>query len=199
MPKSYVVWAGRRTGVFDSWKECEAQVKGYPTARFKAFETRRDAERAFRTGYDEYRREQAPAPLPAEVLHAYVVDAACNGSPGDLEYRCVKIDTRQEIFHQGPFPDGTNNVGEFLAIVHALAYFAQQGIEAPLYSDSRNALSWVRQKTCRTNLARTSRNAYLFDLIARAELWLRQHSFTTPLLHWQTEEWGENPADFGRK
>lgn len=199
MKKSYVVWVGRRPGVYDTWAACEAQVSGFPGARFMAFERRGEAEQAFGVGYEAFRAGVVQPRLPPEVLQAYAVDAACNGSPGDLEYRCVKIDGRAEIFQQGPFADGTNNVGEFLAVVHALAHFKKQGITAPLYSDSRNALMWVAAKRCRTNLAHTERNAPLFGLIARAEAWLHANRWETPLKHWRTAEWGENPADFGRK
>ncbi|MCX6018694.1 MAG: ribonuclease H family protein [Chloroflexi bacterium] len=197
--KFYVVWTGRSLGVFDNWAACEAQVKGVSGARFMSFETRSEAERAFGAGREGFKAGLAQPVIPPEALGGYAVDAACNGSPGDLEYRCVKIDTRDEIFHQGPFEQGTNNVGEFLVIVHALALFKKQGITAPLYSDSRNALSWVWQKTCKTNLVRTTRNASLFELIARAEAWLRTNTFDISLRHWKTSEWGENPADFGRK
>ena len=199
MRKYYVVWTGRRPGVYDSWPDCEAQVKGFPAARFVAFENHVAAQHAFAAGYQGYKDGLVQPTLPPEVLQAYAVDAACNGSPGDLEYRCVKIDTRAEIFHQGPFEQGTNNVGEFLAVVHALALFKQKGITAPLYSDSRNALLWVQQKRCKTNLVRTERNARLFELIERAESWLRTNTWSTPLRHWRTTAWGENPADFGRK
>jgi ribonuclease HI len=111
----------------------------------------------------------------------------------------VKIDTRKEIFKQGPFAGGTNNIGEFLGIVHALALFKQKGITAPLYSDSRTAIAWVREKHAKTELARTDENAPLFDLIARAETWLHENAYSTNVLKWDTEAWGENPADFGRK
>jgi len=201
MSKYYVVWVGRRAGVYARWADCEAQVSGFPGARFKAFSQREAAERALRAGYDAFKAEQAEteARPPSETLLGYAVDAACNGSPGDLEYRCVKIDGRDEVFHQGPFPEGTNNIGEFLAVVHALAHFKKHGITAPLYSDSRNALAWVSAGKCRTNLVRTERNAPLFDLIARAEKWLRENRWDTPVHLWRTSEWGENPADFGRK
>jgi ribonuclease HI len=202
MAKYYVVWVGRRPGVFSRWADCDAQVTGFPGARFKAFENRAAAEQALEAGYAAFAapKAQIPTPeIPAEALESYAVDAACNGSPGNLEYRCVKIGDRTEVFHQGPFTDGTNNIGEFLAIVHALALFKKQAIVAPLYSDSRIALSWIAAQTCRTNLVRTARNETVFQLIARAEIWLRDNEWNTPLRLWRTSKWGENPADFGRK
>ena len=104
----------------------------------------------------------------------------------------------QEIFHFGPIY-GTNNIGEFLAIVHGLALLKQKNLNMPIYSDSRNALSWVKQKKCKTKLERTEKTEALFQLIERAEKWLKENTYTTPLLKWETDVWGEVPADFGRK
>lgn len=69
----------------------------------------------------------------------------------------------------------------------------------PLYSDSRNALLWVKQKKCKTKLERNARTETLFQLIERAEKWLKENTYITPLRKWETELWGEVPADFGRK
>ena len=30
-------------------------------------------------------------------------------------------------------------------------------------------------------------------------MWLRTHPFRVPILKWDTQNWGEIPADFGRK
>lgn len=131
--------------------------------------------------------------------NAWAVDAGCSGNPGPMEYQCVDLATGQRVFHFGPLY-GTNNIGEFLAIVHALALMKQQGItDKVVYSDSRNAILWVKKKQCKTKLARDARTAGLFDIIARAEAWLRNHPVTVPVLKWETDRWGEIPADFGRK
>jgi len=132
-------------------------------------------------------------------MESISVDAACSGNPGMLEYRGVYTKTGKEIFHQGPFRNGTNNIGEFLAIVHALALLKQKNSQLPLYSDSRTALKWVQQKKAKTKLEKNEENEYLFELIARAENWLQNNEYSTPLLKWETEAWGEIPADFGRK
>ena len=96
-------------------------------------------------------RNDTVLPLPLEVkANAWAVDAACSGNPGPMEYRGVYLLTGQEIFHFGPVY-GTNNIGEFLAIVHALALMKQKGLQMTIYSDSRNALGWVNQKKCKTN------------------------------------------------
>jgi ribonuclease HI len=206
--KFYVVWSGRKAGVYKTWAECDAQVKGFTGAQFKAFDTLVLAESAFQARYDDFVTRQpkliefqSPAPKSVEglVLESYVVDAACSGNPGDLEYRCVHPTTREALFKQGPFTEGTNNIGEFLALVHALALLKRKEITVPVYSDSEVALSWVENKKCKTKLSSSENNKKLFELVSRAEAWLANNSYENEVLKWQTELWGENPADYGRK
>lgn len=207
MPKQkyYVVWKGRKTGIFTTWAECEKQVKGFVGAQFKAFGSESEAEAAYLANYDDYKgkastsgkwREASVQPL----LPSICVDAACSGSPGKLEYRGVNTETGEEIFHVGPYTDGTNNVGEFLAIVHALTWQAKHNTHLPIYSDSQNAISWVHQGECKTKLKHSPKNAILFAIIHSAENWLAENELPEgKILKWDTELWGENPADFGRK
>lgn len=145
-------------------------------------------------------RNDTVLPLPPEVMaNALAVDAACSGNPGPMEYRCVHLATGQQIFHKGPLY-GTNNIGEFLAIVHALALLKQRGQVLTVYSDSRNALAWVKRKQCKTTLPRNQRTQEAYNLIERAENWLKANDISSiPLLKWETAKWGEIPADFGRK
>ena len=145
-------------------------------------------------------RNDTVLPLPTEVrANAWAVDAACSGNPGPMEYQCVDLQTGYNVFHFGPV-HGTNNIGEFLAIVHALALMDKQGIrDKVIYSDSRNAILWVQKGRCKTTLKRTPQTEQLYQIINRAEAWLRSHNVTTPILKWETRKWGEVPADFGRK
>lgn len=130
---------------------------------------------------------------------AWAVDAACSGNPGPMEYQCIDLQTGAQVFHFGPV-QGTNNIGEFLAIVHALALMEKQGIkDKVIYSDSYNAILWVKKKKCKTTLTRNSVTEQLYQIIARAEQWLMTHNVTTPIIKWETKQWGEIPADFGRK
>jgi ribonuclease HI len=133
------------------------------------------------------------------VLHSIAVDAACSGNPGDMEYRGVYTSTGEEIFHIGPLRQGTNNVGEFLALVHGLALLKQKNSNLPIYSDSTNAIKWVKNKKSKTLLEPTPLNKPIFELIERAEKWLKENTYTSAILKWETAEWGEIPADFGRK
>lgn len=131
-------------------------------------------------------------------FNAIAVDAGCSGNPGPMEYRGVYLGNCQQLFHFGPVY-GTNNIGEFLAIVHALALIKRNGWDMKVYSDSYNAILWVKNMRCKTKLVRTPATAELHGLIARAEAWLRNNPRHAPVLKWETGEWGEIPADFGRK
>ena len=207
--KFYVVWEGVTPGIYTSWTDCQLQIKGYKDAKYKSFDTREEAERAFamspyaHIGQNAKAQSSASKPatdaLPACIIdNSLAVDAACSGNPGPMEYRGVHVASRQQVFHFGPMK-GTNNIGEFLAIVHGLALLKQKGFDMPIYSDSVNAIGWVRQKKCKTKLPRTEETEQLFLLIERAEKWLRENTYTTRILKWETKEWGEIPADFGRK
>jgi ribonuclease HI len=204
--KYYVVWRGRQTGIFSNWEDCSKQVTGFTGAEFMAFENREAAERARRGAYADYKGQhisilspQRLAAIGAPIQNSYAVDAACSGNPGDLEFRCVHTESRREVSRHGPHAQGTNNVGEFLALVHALALFDRQHISLPIYSDSENGIAWVQAQRCKTRLVRTRQNAELFEQIAWAEGWLAGRRYANKILKWETEAWGEIPADFGRK
>jgi ribonuclease HI len=208
-PKSkyYVVWEGHQTGIYDSWDKCKKQVDGYAAAKYKGFTSLEEAKSAFGSNAWNYIGKAAKAPLHnkpgsesgAPLKQAICVDAACSGNPGKLEYRGVNMVTGQEIFHRGPFPQGTNNIGEFLAIVTGLVFLKQNELSLPLYSDSRNAIAWVRDKKPATKLKPNAKNKELFDLLDRAVEWLQNNTYDTRILKWETKAWGEIPADFGRK
>ena len=200
----YVVWNGLQPGIYASWSECQAQIKGVKQALYKSFATLPEAERAYSSQPQLYIGAGAAKNTDKKELSAHIhrdalaVDAACSGNPGQMEYRGVYLATGQEVFHFGPVY-GTNNIGEFLAIVHALALLKQKGSNMPIYSDSRNAILWVKQRVCKTKLPRTAKTEELFGFIERAEKWLHNNSYTNPIIKWETSEWGEIPADFGRK
>lgn len=206
--KYYVVWSGHHPGVYDSWEKCQREIKGFTNAIFKGFPTRDSAEKAINLPASDYigkdvRRDamtdeqRQKVGLPIETTLS--VDAACAGNPGVLEYRGVYTATGQEIFRKGPFKQGTVNIGEFLALVHGLAYLKQQGSTMDVYSDSRTAMSWVRNKKVNTKLASTPENQVLFDMVERALTWLHNNTYTNKIMKWETKYWGEIPADFGRK
>ena len=211
MPKKkfYVVWKGRKTGVFTSWNACKRQIDGFEGAQYKSFISLDEAEIASTKKYEDYKGKNTKKPVLSSSekkkygtpnLESISVDAACSGNPGKLEYRGVLTHNKKEIFRKGPYAKGTNNIGEFLALVHGIALLKSKNKEdVPIYSDSKIAMSWVKQKRCKTNIHFDASNKDLLVLIKRAEKWLKENTFKNPILKWETKAWGEIPADFGRK
>ena len=209
--KFYVVWDGRAPGIYDSWEEARLQIEGFPNARYRAYGSQEEATRAFR---GDARQEMAlyrqMAARNAGAVHwaarnmrgdAIAVDGACSRDPGPMEYRGVSVGTGKEIFRVGPVANATNNIGEYLAIIHAAALLKQRGdFTTPIYSDSRTALAWIRAGHHRSKIVPNAGNARACDLLRRADAWLAANGpIRNPLLKWDTENWGEIPADFGRK
>lgn len=207
--KYYTVWKGHKTGVFESWDDCKAQIKDFQGAQYKSFTTFEAAKKALKGNYKDYigKAKKFNSELSEEQLkkigqpnyNSIAVDAASSGNPGKMEYRGVDTKTKKQLFIQGPFEEGTNNIGEFLALVHGLAYLKQRNSNRIIYTDSRTALSWVRKKKCNTKLKHSEKNKDIFELVDRAEKWLKTNSYTTTIVKWETKAWGEIPADFGRK
>ena len=204
--KYYVVWNGRKTGVFDSWKDCEESVKGFEGATYKSFDSLEQAQKAFNDNPDKFiSKNKKTKPVLQTILTANLpiyesisTDAACSGNPGIMEYRGVYTKNGDTLFYY-KHQRGTNNIGEFLGIVHGLSYLKKHNLSHPLYTDSKTAIAWVKQKKCKTKLTPDESNKDLFDYIHRAEQWLENNSYSTEILKWDTESWGEIPADFGRK
>ena len=207
--KYYTVWKGHNTGVFESWDDCKAQIKDFKGAQYKSFSTFEAAKKAYKDGPKGYigksksfKSELSEAQLKnigQPNYHSIAVDAASSGNPGKMEYRGVDTKTKKQLFIQGPFEEGTNNIGEFLAIVHGLAFLKQHNSDRIIYTDSKTAMSWVRKKACNSKLERNEKNKALFELVDRAVKWLKTNSYLTTIVKWETKAWGEIPADFGRK
>lgn len=206
--KFYVVWNGHQKGVFTSWDVCKKHITDFKNAQYKSFASKEEADKAFEGRYEDYVGKNTKKPTLSvqekekygkPIVPSLSVDAACAGNPGKMEYRGVDTETKKQYFIQGPFDKGTNNIGEFLALVHGLGFLKQKNSSIPIYSDSKIAMSWVKKGQCRTNLQITSENKALFDFVKRAEKWLKENKYTTQILKWETKAWGEIPADFGRK
>lgn len=214
--KFYVVFRGHNPGVYDNWDEVKEQTVGFPGALYKGFSSSEAATEAYRkyTGTEDRNElmnlismaskntrslQDSWKDNPEIDRDAWAVDASCLGNPGKMEYRCINLKTGKVEFQMGPFEDATNNIGEYLALVHAMALMAKRGEYHNIYSDSRTAQSWIRNKKIKTSLQQTPRNAKVFELLARASVWVNTHSFPGKIIKWQTERWGEIPADYGRK
>jgi ribonuclease HI len=206
--KFYVVWQGKQPGIHKTWAACKKAIEGHKGAEYKSFESFALAQKAFNGNYADFKgNKQGESSLSSQELLkigqpnylSISVDAASSGNPGIMEYQGVDTKTGKKLFKQGPFPQGTNNIGEFLAIVHGLAFLKERNSDRIIYTDSLTAMSWVRKKNCNTKLPETAKNKDLFDLIGRAVDWLKKNQYSTPIAKWETKAWGEVPADFGRK
>ncbi|WP_034893780.1 viroplasmin family protein [Gillisia sp. Hel_I_29] len=206
--KYYVVWEGRKTGILESWTECKESVDGFKGAEYKSFKSLESAEKAYSENYDNYKGKKIfETELSDEELeligkpnlNSISVDAACNMQNGQMEYQGVETSTKKVHFKQGPHKGATNNIGEFLALVHAVALMKNKGDNLPIYSDSKTAIGWVKYKRCNTTATETKENKEVFDLIKRAENWLKNNEVENKILKWKTKAWGEIPADYGRK
>ncbi|MEW9700641.1 ribonuclease H [Paenibacillus sp. SI8] len=210
--KYYVVWVGHQPGIYRSWADCQAQTKGYPQARFKSYESEGEAQKAFERGWQKSLdfsgkgsaasaagKSSGTASAPEVEYDSISVDVGCSGNPGIVEYKGVDTRTGEILFYQGPISKGTNNLGEFLAIVHGIAYLQKQGSNKTIYTDSVTALSWLRKKEVSTNLVRDASTEEIWTLVDRALKWIKTHTYTNKIVKWDTKKWGEIKADFGRK
>ncbi|MFS0724023.1 ribonuclease H [Paenibacillus sp. 1P07SE] len=216
--KYYVVWQGKQPGIYTSWPECQKQVNGYTDAKYKSFGTKAEAEQAYQKGWKGYwgsksgaaagtasaksggvRRTKTAEPAGEIDYDSISVDVGTRGNPGPVEYKGVDTRTGEIIFSKGPIRKGTNNLGEFLAIVHALALLKSQGSSKTVYTDSVNAMKWVKEKTVKTTLPRDASTEEIWTMIDRALQWLQTNTYDNKVLKWNTKAWGEIKADYGRK
>ncbi len=206
--KYYVVWEGKEKGIFDSWEKTQELVKNVQGAKYKSFDSLEEAQKASKMNYWKAIGANSGSsknaklninPNSKPILPSLSVDAACAGNPGILEYQGVDTHSKASVFKRGPYPIGTINLGEFLAIVHGLALLKKENLDYPVYSDSRTAMAWVKNKAIKTNLERGPQTEELFSMVDKALEWLKKNPKHNPVYKWETEIWGENPADYGRK
>lgn len=208
--KYYVVWVGKQPGVYATWAECKAQVDQFEGAKYKSYESKAEAEKAYAAGWKKCWGQAKAAGAGASKTTAkpsgeqidydsISVDVGTAGNPGPVEYKGVDTQTGDVLFAVGPIPKGTNNLGEFLAIVHGLAYLQKLGSTKTIYSDSVNAINWVKKKEVASTLVRDASTAEIWRLVDRAVHWLKTNTYKNKVVKWQTKEWGEIKADYGRK
>ena len=198
--KFYVVWKGNNPGIYQSWEKCQNEIKNINGALFKSFAGLEEAKKAYDQGYEVYKQSLDYKNISdSPELNSISVDAASSGNPGVMEYQGVDTNTKEILFKMGPFNNATNNIGEFLALVHGIATLEKQSNKKIIYSDSITAMSWVRKKYCQTKLKRNEENEEVFVLVEKAITWLKENNYSIIIKKWDTKNWGEIPADFGRK
>lgn len=196
LKKIYAVKVGRQAGLFSTWAECEAQVKGFPGAKFKGFASKKEAEDwlAGKASGAKTSGKRAPRPVSAgasavrmpmeensaeaiadeETDFVVYTDGSCLKNPdGPGGWAAVIIDTETgEVreLHEGN-PSTTNNRMELSAAIGALSS-VREGSTVALYTDSKymkNAFTrnWIRN--WKRNGWKTSQGT---DVLNK-DLWLR--------------------------
>lgn len=137
-----------------------------------------------------------PKITPQPPTKGLCVDVGTKGNPGVCEYRGIDIETRKVVFHVHIPGISTNNIGELLAVVEGYKYAADKGKDYFVYSDSQVAISWARQKKCKTNFHVS--DIQQIKMINEAEGYLRGYKGNSVQL-WSTKLFGQIYADFNRK
>lgn len=129
--------------------------------------------------------------MTEKPIRAICIDGGTEGNPGPCFYRGVDLESGEVLFeeHLGM---GTNNIAEFLAAVHAIHYVRKHKIDLDIYSDSVTAIAWVRNKQHKSTFS-----GDVSERMDKACEYLKNKNII--IKKWLTKEWGEIPADFGRK
>jgi ribonuclease HI len=214
--KHYVVWVGNNTGVFDNWAETQKATSGAKGAKFKSFPNITEANKAFTESYElHYGNSDGEKSTSGKIkvkitkkldLKAYLtVDAAYNGK--ESEWRGVMCGTdfphEPEIFRSPVHSGGSNNIGEFLALIEGICYLLKSNqLHIPIYSDSKTALAWHRNKEHKSTVIDNKINdPVMMNKFFKSFDFLngKAKELNYILEKWHTKEWGEIAADFGRK
>ncbi len=204
--KFYVVWEGKTPGIYRTWAQCQEQIDGFHQAKYKSYNSLEEAEKVFKQGWKKHwgaTKKSTKASTASKKddidYNSISVDVGTQGNPGPIEYKGVDTKTEEILFQVGPIENGTNNLGEFIAIVHALAYLNKRGSNKTIYTDSMTALKWIKNKQVASTLVRDDTTKKIWELTDRAVNWLHHHTYNNKILKWNTKEWGEIKADYGRK
>lgn len=160
MPKSkkyYVVWKGRKPGIYKTWTECKAQTDGHSGARFRSFSDKSEAEKAFKKAPKRKRvrrnaqvKDNTSPPIFAHPKTDVVIycDGACPENPGEAGCGLsIFYGDRLSAAWYGLYhTDGTNNTAELhgfhQALLMAKEYIAK-GLSCTVCPDSMYALNAI--------------------------------------------------------
>lgn len=136
------------------------------------------------------------------------VDAGTQGNPGLCFYRVVDIANGIQLGEKN-LGEGTNNLAEFIGLVNAIkecvrshklraGLYKTSSEPRDLYTDSQTALAWLRRKDVKTSFS----GPILLE-VSKCIVFLNSDEYANQkavrVFKWNTKEWGEIPADFGRK
>jgi len=151
--KYYAIAVGRKPGIYGDWPTAQAQVQGYPGAKFKGFATRAEAQGwldhppATTPGAGK-RRSSTAAPAkgdtsPQEGEVTIYTDGGARYNPGPGGYGVVQIyqGDRQEL--SGGYRLTTNNRMELMGCIVALRELQPRDTAVTLYSDSSYVVNGI--------------------------------------------------------
>lgn len=204
MKNYYVVLEGKNPGVYETWDQCKEQVDGFSGAKFKKIKANTSQE-AMSIMLSEYQVSEKPNEIVksnGKIQPGFLsVDGASDGS--SCEFQAVWVDTKKLAFASKKFVGGTNNIAEFLGLVLACKHLKDKNLPINIYTDSVTAMAWFRNKKANTTASANGKmTAELENLIQKSEKFLIENEEllkTAKILKWETKEWGEIPADYGRK
>ncbi len=169
--KYYAVQAGRSTGVFLTWAECQKQVTGFPGAVFKSFPTIEEAE-AFVKGAAPIinKTETEILRVEKDALIAYV-DGSFHVETGEYSYGMVLLTGEEELtffekYNNEELASMRNVAGEIKGAEAAMKYAVQQEYKKLyIYHDYEGIAKWC-QGIWKTNKEGTKAYKAYFDSIA---------------------------------
>lgn len=122
------------------------------------------------------------------------VDAAHSEKKRITEYQVVDLKTGDRLFYNN-LGNQTTNIGEFLGLMASIKYIIENDFHPRIvYTDSVTAITWFNNKKTASKKKNTE--------LQRSEIFLKVMDCdvsTIEVKHWNTNEWGEIPADFGNK
>lgn len=124
-----------------------------------------------------------------------IVHSTANTKTKRMAYKGFNESTNKWIFKVKYKGYCTQNVADFMAIVHALHYCKINNIDLPIYNDNLVAIKWVKDKKVNSLLIKTKENHELFQSFENALVILKQNDFLNPILFWKKKELGniKNP------
>ena len=153
--KIYAVRKGHKTGLFDSWAECQKATAGYSGAEFRGFTDREEAlaflkmETEKTVSIDKDREAAGVVEVPENMVIAYV-DGSFEKSIGRYAFGCVILTPDGEEIRRsgsGSDPAGVairNVAGEMLGAMNAVKWAQENGYPAvEIRYDYEGVEKWV--------------------------------------------------------
>ena len=162
--KFYAVRQGKVTGVFTSWDECKDSVSGYPSAEFKSFPTRIEAECYMRG------EEVTTTIIPREDAVVAYVDGSYKADTQEFSYGAVLFVNGEEIemshaYSEPEYAEMRNVAGEIVGAGQVMKYCVANGIKKlDLYHDYEGIAKWCKGEW-KTTKTVTKRYKEFYDKI----------------------------------